>query len=69
MLEPPVDTVYQLIVLPAEVAFRLVLVPLHIDIPLLGVTNVGAEGEAFTVIKAVAVRAALAQPNAVCDSA
>jgi hypothetical protein len=69
MLVPPVGTVYQYIVLPAEVALRLVLVPLQIVIPLLGVTGVGAEGKAFTVTKAVVVRTALMQPSAVCASA
>jgi len=44
---PPLALVYQLIVLPAEVADRFVLVPLQIATPLLGVTAVGAEG-AFT---------------------
>jgi len=37
-------------VLPAEVAFRLVLAPLQIATPLLGVTEVGAAGNALTVI-------------------
>jgi hypothetical protein len=69
MLVPPVGTVYQYIVLPAEVALRLVLVPLQIVIPLLGVTGVGAEGNALTVIKAVAIREVLRQPPAVRDSA
>jgi hypothetical protein len=69
ILVPPEDTVYQLIVFPAEVAFRLVLVPLQIDIALAGVTGVGAEGIASTVTKAVAVRAELTQPAAVRASA
>ena len=46
---PPVDTVYQLIVLPEEVALRLVLEPLQILTPLDGVTEVGVPGKAFIV--------------------
>ena len=43
METPPVGTVYQLIVLPAEVALRLVEVPQVIGLGL-AVTGLGAEG-------------------------
>jgi hypothetical protein len=44
MLEPALDTVYQLIELPADVAFKFVLPAVHMPIPEAGVTDVGAAG-------------------------
>jgi hypothetical protein len=47
-----VETVYQLILFPAEVAFRLEEVPTHTDAGL-AVTEVGTVGRAETVTVAV----------------
>ena len=69
MLEPPEAAVYQYIVLPAEVAFRLMLAPAQIEVALLGVTEVGAAGTGFTVIRAVGIRVALRHPEGDTDSA
>jgi hypothetical protein len=55
MLLPPLATVYQLMVLPADVALRLALLPLHTVLGV-AVTAVGAAGIAVTVTAAVAVR-------------
>ncbi len=41
---PPVAVVYQLIVFPVEVAFRLVLPPTHILVGADGITAVGVAG-------------------------
>ena len=40
---PSVAVVYQFIVFPAEVAFRFTLLPLQIEVPILGITDVGTD--------------------------
>ena len=51
---PPVETVYQLMVFPEEVALRLVDDPKQMEAAL-AATEVGTEGKADTVTVAVAV--------------
>ena len=47
--DPPLLTVNQLIVLPAEVALMLILDPGQIEVAVFGVTPVGAAGKLLTV--------------------
>ena len=49
---PPLASVYQLILLPVEVAFKLVLAALHI-VEGVALKDVGAEGKAVTPIVVV----------------
>jgi hypothetical protein len=67
ILLPPVATVYHLIVLIADVAFKLEVEPAQI-VPAVAVTEVGAAGNGFTVT-VTEVRVALAQPAGVNASA
>ena len=60
ILLPPVATVYHLIVLPADVAFRFDEPPAHIEVGV-AVTEVGTDGNGLTVT-VTEVRVALAQP-------
>ena len=54
---PPLDAVYQLMVLPDEVAFKLVIgLPAHTNVALAGVTDVGAPGKALTLPESVLVQ-------------
>ena len=57
---PPVATVYHLMVLPDDVAFRFDEEPAHI-VDAVAVTEVGADGIGFTVT-VTGVRAALTHP-------
>ena len=66
ILEPPVATVYHWIVLPAEVALRLEDAPAQIAAGV-AVTEVGAEGTAFTVA-VTAVLEAVVQPLLVAST-
>ncbi len=67
IFDPPVETVYHLIVFPAEVALRLVEVPWQI-VDGVAVTDVGAAGTAFTVT-VTAVRVELTHPDPLSASA
>ena len=59
----PVDTVYQFIVLPADMAERFVLVPLQIEVPVPGVTEVGAPGVTGCVLTTALLEADEVHPD------
>lgn len=67
ILLPPVATVYHLIVLLVDVAFKLEIEPAQI-VAAVAVTKVGSVGNGFTVT-VTEVRLALAQPAGVNASA
>jgi hypothetical protein len=67
ILLPPDATVYHLIVLPADVAFRFDEPPAHIEVAV-AVTKEGTDGKGLTVT-VNEVRVALTQPAAVNASA